>query len=129
MCYMAASGRAAGARTLTDEPRAAAAPRADRGADHYGEGRVGVRELRQNLSVYLDRVKLGETLTVTEHGRVVALLQPAPASASPLDALIDRGLARTATRSLRDVVRQPRARAGERPLSAILEELRRDDRS
>ena len=26
---------------------------------------VGVRELRQNLSVYLDRVKLGETLNVT----------------------------------------------------------------
>lgn len=121
---MVASGRAARARTLTDEPRAAAAPRADR----HGVERVGVRELRQNLSVYLDRVKLGETLTVTEHGRVVALLQPAPASASPLDALIDRGLARSATRTLHDVVRQPRARAGERPLSAILEELRRNER-
>jgi prevent-host-death family protein len=39
--------------------------------------RVGVRELRQNLSVYLDRVKEGETLTVTEHGVVVAVLAPA----------------------------------------------------
>jgi len=29
--------------------------------------RVGVRELRQNLSVYLERVKQGETLEVTEH--------------------------------------------------------------
>ena len=27
--------------------------------------RVGVRELRQNLSIYLDRVKAGETLEVT----------------------------------------------------------------
>lgn len=32
---------------------------------------VGVRELRQNLSVYLDRVKKGEALTVTEHGAAV----------------------------------------------------------
>ena len=38
--------------------------------------RVGVRELRQNLSVYLDRVKAGETLEVTEHGRPVARLGP-----------------------------------------------------
>ena len=36
--------------------------------------RVGVRELRQNLSVYLDRVKAGETLEVTEHGHPVARL-------------------------------------------------------
>ena len=37
---------------------------------------VGVRELRQNLSVYLDRVKKGEALTVTEHGTAVAILRP-----------------------------------------------------
>jgi prevent-host-death family protein len=38
---------------------------------------VGVRELRQNLSKYLDRVKAGEGLVVTEHGREVAHLVPA----------------------------------------------------
>jgi prevent-host-death family protein len=38
--------------------------------------RVGVRELRQNLSRYLDRVKDGEALIVTEHGREVARLVP-----------------------------------------------------
>ena len=38
---------------------------------------VGVRELRQNLSRYLQRVKAGEGLVVTEHGRVVARLVPA----------------------------------------------------
>lgn len=37
---------------------------------------VGVRELRQNLSRYLDRVKAGEVLVVTEHGREVARLIP-----------------------------------------------------
>ena len=39
--------------------------------------RVGVRELRQNLSVYLRRVTDdGETFEVTDHGRPVALLSP-----------------------------------------------------
>lgn len=37
---------------------------------------VGVRELRQNLSKYLERVKAGETLTVTERGREVGRLVP-----------------------------------------------------
>lgn len=37
---------------------------------------VGVRELRQNLSRYLDRVKAGEALIVTERGREVARLVP-----------------------------------------------------
>jgi prevent-host-death family protein len=37
---------------------------------------VGVRELRQNLSKYLRRVKDGESLTVTEHGREVARMVP-----------------------------------------------------
>jgi prevent-host-death family protein len=38
---------------------------------------VGVRELRQNLSRHLRRVKAGESLVVTERGREVALLVPA----------------------------------------------------
>lgn len=37
---------------------------------------VGVRELRQNLSKYLRRVKDGEALTVTERGREVARIVP-----------------------------------------------------
>jgi antitoxin (DNA-binding transcriptional repressor) of toxin-antitoxin stability system len=40
-----------------------------------------VRELRQNLSRYLDRVKAGESLVVTEHGREVARLVPSHAVA------------------------------------------------
>jgi prevent-host-death family protein len=37
---------------------------------------VGVRELRQNLSVYLRRVAAGQSLRVTERGRIVAALVP-----------------------------------------------------
>lgn len=41
---------------------------------------VGVRELRQNLSRYLVRVKEGEALVVTERGREVARLIPSGAA-------------------------------------------------
>lgn len=34
--------------------------------------RVGVRELRQNLSRYLERVRAGDSLVVTDRGREVA---------------------------------------------------------
>jgi prevent-host-death family protein len=44
---------------------------------------VGVRELRQNLSKYLTRVKQGETLTVTERGREVARLVPSHPDVNP----------------------------------------------
>jgi prevent-host-death family protein len=44
---------------------------------------VGVRELRQNLSRYLERVKDGETLTVTERGHEVARLVPSPEAVDP----------------------------------------------
>jgi prevent-host-death family protein len=44
---------------------------------------VGVRELRQNLSRYLERVKDGETLTVTERGNEVARLVPSGPKVDP----------------------------------------------
>jgi prevent-host-death family protein len=52
---------------------------------------VGVRELRQNLSKYLDRIKRGERLEVTEHGRPVAVLAPLPVPRNALDRLIASG--------------------------------------
>jgi prevent-host-death family protein len=60
--------------------------------------RVGARELRQNLSAYLSRAEAGETLEVTEHGRPVARLGPAPtAETSVLDRLIAEGRATPAS--------------------------------
>jgi len=44
---------------------------------------VGVRELRQNLSRHLERVRAGEVLDVTARGRVVARLVPAGDSVDP----------------------------------------------
>jgi prevent-host-death family protein len=38
---------------------------------------VGVRDLSHHTSQYLSRVKNGEVLEVTEHGRVIATVTPA----------------------------------------------------
>jgi len=53
--------------------------------------RVGVRELRQNLSVYLDRVKQGESLEVTERGHPVAVLTPLRNPDDPIERLRAQG--------------------------------------
>lgn len=72
------------------------------GEARRGLGSVGVRELRQNLSIYLDRVKLGETLSVTEYGHVVAVLAPLPAAQlTTLARLAGEGRATAPTRSLK----------------------------
>ena len=100
MCYMSESG----------QPRA----------------RVGVRELRQNLSVYLDRVKDGETLDVTEHGIPVAELRPR--TEDPIDAidrLIAEGRITPAKYSHKDLPPPPKMPG--RPLSEILQEMRDED--
>jgi prevent-host-death family protein len=84
---------------------------------------VGVRELRQNLSVYLDRVKKGESLTVTEHGAAVAILRPLAPSTNVLARLVAEGRATAPTRSIRELP-QPRHVTLGRPLSELLDELR-----
>ena len=92
--------------------------------------RVGVRELRQNLSVYLRRVKAGETLDVTERGRVVARLVPTVPDDMPewLARMVAEGTAIPAKRRIADLPPPASPQPGERPLSDILEEMRRDER-
>jgi prevent-host-death family protein len=91
------------------------------------EVRVGVRELRQNLSVYLRRVKDGETLEVTEHGHTVARLAPPPAaSLSPYQRMKAEGRIRPARVRWEDV--PPPLPAGPGPaLSEILRQMRDEE--
>lgn len=89
--------------------------------------RVGVRELRQNLSVYLDRVKAGESLEVTEHGTPVARLTPNPSRrASMIDRMIAEGRITPAAGDHHALPPPPRIPG--RPLSKILQEMRDEDR-
>ena len=55
--------------------------------------RIGVRELNQRTSQVLERVRRGETLTITDHGEPVARLVPIGHTASVLDELIGAGKA------------------------------------
>jgi prevent-host-death family protein len=88
--------------------------------------RVGVRELRQNLSVYLQRVKQGELLEVTEHGRRVARLVPAAADESPWDRLVAEGRITPGLGDLSELGPPPPTGGG-RPLSDILQEMRDEE--
>ena len=73
---------------------------------------VGVRELRQNLSVYLARVKKGERLTVTEHRQVVAMLVPVETADDPLSRLVASGRARGAGRFVSELPKPLASRSG-----------------
>ena len=91
---------------------------------YMAHGQVGVRELRQNLSVYLRRVQEGETLTVTDRGQPVARLTPLPDRMSVLDRLIAEGRAKPAQGDLRDLPlpQGPISDAGTRALNEVREE-------
>lgn len=52
---------------------------------------AGIRELRDHLSRYLDAVRGGHEVTVTDHGTAVARLVPVDGP-RPLDRLIAEGL-------------------------------------
>jgi len=69
----------------------------DDGAKAY----VGVRELKNQLSRYLDQVKAGAEVTVTQHGRPIARLTPIDAQQSRRQELIDAGVIVPATRRRR----------------------------
>jgi len=56
---------------------------------------VGIRELRAHLSRYVEQVKAGEQIVVTEHGKPVARLVPLN-GARKIDRLIREGVVRPA---------------------------------
>jgi prevent-host-death family protein len=90
--------------------------------------RVGVRELRQNLSVYLERVIAGERLAVTDRGRPVAMLIPLSPAATLVERLVAEGRATPARKRIEDL---PPLRGRTRPdlderLQRALQALRED---
>ncbi len=90
---------------------------------------MGVRELRQNLSRYLERVKAGEGLVVTERGREVARLIPSGASADRYADLGQRFGATVPVGRLEDIAsRLHPAGAPAGTTDAYLEETRTDSR-
>jgi antitoxin (DNA-binding transcriptional repressor) of toxin-antitoxin stability system len=54
--------------------------------------RIGIRELRQHASVYVDLVERGYTIDITNRGRLVAQMIPVRDPESPLERWIARGV-------------------------------------
>jgi len=89
--------------------------------------RVGVRELRQNLSRYLVKVKEGESFVVTERGREVARLSPSGPADSPVARLVaERGATMPRGNLLDRVGAVDRPPAGPPFSDEILDELREE---
>jgi prevent-host-death family protein len=84
--------------------------------------RIGVRELRQHASRYLDRVKSGETVEVTERGRLVALLVPPSPARDARERLIADGRLIPSS----SVLRLPPRVHADRSSAEVLDELRED---
>jgi len=82
----------------------------------------GIRALQQNASAVVAIAAAGEIVTITDPGRPVAQLTPLPATA--LEAAVDSGRARVASRLLSDV---PEPDPGP-SLSAALQDQRSDER-
>jgi len=88
---------------------------------------VGIRELRQRASELLRRVARGETIEITDRGRSVAVLAPAP-DGSRLERLRELGEIDSAIGDLDDLPEPIDLERGAELPSTILRRLRRDER-
>jgi prevent-host-death family protein len=88
---------------------------------------VGVGALRQRASELLRLVEQGETIEVTNHGRVVAVLAPPPEQ-SPWQRLVETGEVTLATRAVEDLPAPLQAKPDREMPSARLARLRANER-
>lgn len=87
---------------------------------------AGIRELKNNLSRYLRRLKPGQVLTITDHGRVIAELRApdhASATSAPLAQryahLLATGVIRRATKRGDPLANWPSTRSVRLPAGTV----------
>ncbi len=109
-----------GGRPGRPASRARATPR--RGARQ----RIGIRELRQHASVYVDLAERGYTVDITNRGRLVARLVPVRGPGSPLERLIAAGIIESAEEpgGVGDIEPYPSPAAGPQAASEVLGQAR-----
>jgi prevent-host-death family protein len=92
--------------------------------------RIGIRELRQHASLYVDLAEKGYTVDITNRGRLVAHLVPASEPESPLERLIAAGIIEPAEDpgDLLDVEPGPPVPPGQPTASEILLQMREEER-
>lgn len=91
---------------------------------------VSVREFSYNPSGMFARVEQGETLEVTRHGRVIAVLLPGSGTLGRYAELVAKGVIRlkaTTTSDLDDIPRYP-VPPDVSPLELLLADRAEDDR-
>ncbi len=91
--------------------------------------RIGIRELRQHASVYVDLAEKGYTVDITNRGRLVAQLVPARDPESPLERLMAAGIIRDAEEAgdLLDIEARP-VPPGQPSASDMLRQSRQEER-
>ena len=92
--------------------------------------RIGVRELRQHASIYIDLAEKGYTVDITNRGRLVARLVPVREPESQLERLIAAGIIDPAEDpgDLLDVEPGPPVPAGQPSASEVLLQQREEER-
>ncbi len=85
---------------------------------------TGIRELKAKLSAYMRRVKAGETIVITEHGKPVGRIVPVGRSThEQIAALVHAGLINWNSEKLAHIS-PPTQTRGDRTLSELLLEDR-----
>ena len=87
-----AEGRGAEGRASRAREPGRPASRAEATERTAARHRIGIRELRQHASVYVDLAEKGYTVDITNRGRLVAQLVPVREPGSPLERLIAAGI-------------------------------------
>jgi len=119
MCYVMPMG---------DTGDAAGVPQ--RAGRRRGAHRIGIRELRQHASVYVDLAEKGQTVDITNRGRLVARLVPAGDAESPLERLIAAGIIEAAEDpgDLLDIEPAPPVPPGRPTATEMLLQMREEER-
>jgi antitoxin (DNA-binding transcriptional repressor) of toxin-antitoxin stability system len=91
---------------------------------------VSVREFSYNPSAIFSRVEQGETIEVSRHGKVIAVLYPGPAASRRYSDLVAKGIVRLKGTTTADLQRTPRYDIPDdvSPLDLLLEDRAEDDR-
>jgi prevent-host-death family protein len=91
--------------------------------------RIGIRELRQHASVYVDLAEQGYTVDITNRGRLVAQLVPVRQPDSPLERWIAAGVVERAEEpgSILDVDPYPASSPGRASATGALRQIRGND--
>ena len=91
---------------------------------------VSVREFSYNPSAMFNRVEQGETIEVTRHGKVIAVLLPGASGLGRYSPLVAKGLIRLKATTTADLDHMPSydVPADASPLDVLLEVRAEDDR-